>query len=143
MLELYVVQPFRHEFRLQYSWGIPIHNTASHLEKSLCLVVEKNYRLSFGRFHEVLARISEIPKNIWVYERWLRDFLTVWTLEKTLVKSHFWKHLASLIESWVMNEKRHSWVLSFDEALKARKSICGNFENPDSLLYLLASTQIL
>ena len=109
------------------------------LEKSLYLVIEKWYILSAGRIYEILENIKN-KKEVWFYEALFISYLkTSSELEMSLPKGFFLIHLQVLMKKKILWEKRHSWVLSYDDTLLARKIYIWDLRDTNSLLWILAN----
>ena len=141
MIEIYITEKLRDyiqrsELSLWKPENIP-------LEKSLYRVIHKKYSLSPGRLYQVLSHISQ--KNLdYTYEKVFFDFLeSERNLKNILLDSQFLLQLESLIEQDVTGEKRHIWFLWLPETTSIRDLYIGNFQNTNSLLYILASSQSL
>lgn len=158
MLELYITSAFR-KFCHSSLWNntgiwntwdsytdrnnLKSKNISTPLEKSLSLVLHKKYSLSLWRLYEILKNINE-KKSLWKYEAVFYSFLKSKTsLDKALLETDFFLQLQELVKLWLFTEKRHSGIISLSESIKARKLITGWYSDTNSLLYILASTQMV
>jgi len=133
IIETYITSSFR-EFakdkKLEYS--------NNSLEKSLFLIIEKNYSLSIWRlFHllQIIKNKEEINwKNIIIFKEFLEKFSFI---KNILLDDEFFKIFEEIIETEVLWEKRHSGQISFIETREARKLLIWDFNNKNCIIYKL------
>jgi hypothetical protein len=138
MVELYITKGFR-KYVQKHDPIISPQNIP--LEKSLYSVVEKKYILSLGR---LFALLKNMQKNTspWHYENEFRNFLKDKKhLKKALLESDFLLQWERLMSMQVTGEKRHSWMLSRENSLRARNIFIWDFHDTHCLLYILAQSQ--
>lgn len=138
MVEAYVTKWFRKYITKHSLSQSPINVP---LEKAFYMMIERKYIFSLGRIYEALKKI----KNGWKltpYLQHFRDFLKSRDfLYKALLESNFLLQLEVLIHLHAISEKRHSGSLSPKDTLTARNACIWNFEDRESILYILASSQ--
>ena len=133
IIETYITSSFR-EFakdkKLEYS--------NNSLEKSLFLIIEKNYSLSIWRlFHliQIIKKKEKINwKNIIIFKEFLEKFSFI---QNILLDKEFFQIFEEIIETEVLWEKRHSGQISFIETREARKLLIWDFNNKNCIIYKL------
>lgn len=111
------------------------------LEKTLHMVVNKNYILSIGRLFHILILIKN-NDILYDYGKTFKNYLEKYTyLKDVLLDDKFLKVFEEIVSSEIFWKKRHTWNISFDETKKARELITWEFKNIDSLIYMLLKTQ--
>ena len=133
IIETYITSSFRKfskEKKLEYS--------NNSLEKSLFLIIEKNYSLSIWRlFHllQIIKNKKEINwKNIIIFKEFLENFSFI---KNILLDDEFFKIFEEIIKTEVLWEKRHSGQISFIETREARKLLIWDFNNKNCIIYKL------
>jgi len=135
LVEEYITKWFRKYIKKVSSLPSP-ENTP--LEKSLYQVVKRGFRLSAWRIFEILENTKN-SKDTWYYESLFISYLqSSKELEISLLTSNFLIHLRVLAYKKILWEKRHSWILSAEDTVLARKIYIWNLQDGDSLLNLLA-----
>ena len=142
LIENFVTKWYRKYIRKLWKLQKPINTP---LEKSLYQVVEKWFIFSAGRLYEIQENIKKErncyeEKNIGFYEVSMKAYISENTeIKKCLIQSDFFVHLEVLMKKKILWEKRHSWILSYDDTLLARKLYIWDLRDTNSLLWILAS----
>lgn len=111
------------------------------LEKSLNLIVNSKYIMSVGRLYGLLKMIKEDQK-LYDYGRCFRDYLEKYSeLQNVLLDDAFFEVFTRLNKSEVLASKRHSGTISKKETIEARKWLIGDFQDQNSLIYMILKSQ--
>ena len=111
------------------------------MEKSLHLVVNKKYILSIWRLYWLLKSIKNDEK---LYDYWqtFAEYLDKYReLKDVLLSSNFFELFEIVVESDVFWWKRHTWKINYEETKYTRKIITWDFQDKNSILYLLLESQ--
>lgn len=111
------------------------------LEKALHFVVTKKYIMSIGRLYWLIKAIRNKEKlyNYWeTFSLYLDKYPE---LKNLLLNDKFFKLFTEIMNSDVFWSKRHSGKINFEETKIARKIIIWNFEDKNSILYILLESQ--
>ena len=115
--------------------------TNDPLEKSLHLIVNKGYTLSVGRLYGLLRSIRS-GERLYEYGGAFAQYLERYMeLRETLLSDAFFSIFERIVRSEVFGEKRHKGSISFEETRMAREWMVGSFDNKQSLLYLLLTSE--
>lgn len=111
------------------------------LEKTLHMVVNKNYILSIGRLFHILLIIKN-NESLYDYWKTFKNYLDKYTyLKDILLDDKFLKIFEEVVDSEIFWKKRHTWNISFVETRKARELLIWDFKNKDCLIYMLLKSQ--
>jgi hypothetical protein len=115
-IELTLVRHFRDSLR----WWISHLAVESRLDEDIKKVIEKKYRLSLGRFYEMLILPRVTPGTYtWEFLSYLKHEHT--ELQKCIVSSDFLWPFWKLITHWVFGEKRHTKKISYSDVKATRE----------------------
>lgn len=107
------------------------------LEKALYFVVTKWYILSVWRFYALIKMIRN-NETLHPFARAFSNFLDKnIDLKDQVLSDDFYEKMTTLNESEVLWSKRHTWTISFDETKKTRDLLVWNFEDNNSIFYML------
>ncbi len=111
------------------------------LEKALHFVITKKYIISIWRVYWLIKAIKNNDK---LYDYWNTFLLYLdkyIDLKNLLLDDNFFKLFTEIINSDVFWSKRHSGKISFEETKAIRKIIVWDFEDKNSILYILLESQ--
>ena len=111
------------------------------LEKSLNLIINKKYILSAWRLYWLLKMIKE---NERLYDFWqcFKEYLEKYIdLRNVLLDDGFYDKFTKINKSEILSSKRHSWTISKDETIEARRLLIWDFRDKDSMIYKLLESQ--
>jgi len=111
------------------------------LEKHIEIVVNKWYILGTWRLFHIIKLIKTWGK-LFDYWKCFNEYLNKNNSLKTiLLDNDFYKNFEEIINSEVLWQKRHEWIISFEETRKARNRLIWNLENKKCLIYDLIRSQ--
>ena len=138
LIDKLITTPYR-KFVLKKNLNIRLKNNL--IEKSLALVVNKKYTLSFWRFYWL---IKEIKNNniLWDYLELFKEFLNKNPEKKELILwKYFYKEINNLIKTEIFTTKRHHWKITLEEAELIRKILVWEYKNKESLIYKMLESE--
>lgn len=142
VLDLFVENFITNNFRkfAKKKWQT-ILRTNDPLEKSLHLIVNKKYIMSTWRIYALIKNIRE-DENLYDYWLCFKDYLNKYSdLREVLLDDSFYDLFTQLNKSEVLSSKRHSWSISKEETIEARKILIWDFKDQNSLIYKLLLSQ--
>ena len=86
-----------------------------HIDEDIRKVLDKNYRLSFGRFYQILATQKSNAKKMTYTSAFLSFYNNLENTEFTFNSSQILPLLWKMVESWIFGSKRHSQKVTYME----------------------------
>ena len=141
LIDKIITTPYR-KFVVKKKLNIQLRNNL--IEKSLALVVNKRYTLSFWRFYWLVKEIKN-NNNLWGYTSLFKEFLEKYPEKKELILwDYFYKEINNLIKTEIFTVKRHHWKITLEEAELIRNILVWKYKNKESLIYkILESDTVL
>lgn len=111
------------------------------LEKALNLVVNKKYILSVWRLYGLIKMIRE-DSQLYDYGKCFKAYLDKYRdLKEVLLDNNFFDKFTQLNKSEILASKRHSWSITKDETILARKILIWDFQDKNSIIYKMLESQ--
>ena len=115
-LEEAIVKKFRSSFN-KSNLSLLSHE---HIDEDIRKVLDKNYRLSVGRFYQILAtQKSSTKKMTYTYE-FLSFYRSLESTEYGINSSKILGLVWKIVELWVFGSKRHSQKITYTEVKTTR-----------------------
>lgn len=134
LLDALITKDFRKYAKKQKSLMLRVNDP---MEKALSKTINSKYSIWVWRLYLLLNKIKE---QKWLYDfgRCFEDYLDRKPeLKEVLLDPDFSRKMTILMKSWVLWEKRHKWVVSYDETVEARKVLLGELKWQKAILYRL------